>query len=115
MTGLMAAYLLTAAGKSVIVLERERCASADTGHTSAHLTMVSDERLKALADRFGRNHAQAVWDAGLAAISAIDNAIQRHTIDCGFGWVDAYLHAPLDDRRTTVAKELEDEAALAAD
>ena len=37
-TGLTAAYLLLSAGKSVIVLERGRCASIDTGHTTAHLT-----------------------------------------------------------------------------
>ena len=33
-TGLTAAYLLLSAGKSVIVLERGRCASIDTGHTT---------------------------------------------------------------------------------
>lgn len=43
-TGLTAAYLLTAAGKTVAVLERGRCAEVDTGHTSAHLTMVTDQR-----------------------------------------------------------------------
>src|SRR3982751_6197981 len=43
--GLTAAYLLTAAGKTVAVLERQRCATIDTGHTSAHLTMVTDQPL----------------------------------------------------------------------
>ena len=69
MTGLTAAYLLAKAGKRVVVLERDRCAMTDTGHTSAHLTMVTDARLTELVKRFGRNHAQAVWDAGLAAIA----------------------------------------------
>mgnify|MGYP003515758507 CR=1 FL=1 len=41
-TGLTAAYLLATAGKSVVVLERGRCAQIDSGHTSAHLTMVTD-------------------------------------------------------------------------
>ena len=35
-TGLTAAYLLAAAGKSVALLERGRCAQAETGHTTAH-------------------------------------------------------------------------------
>ena len=68
-TGLTAAYLLAKAGKRVIVLERGRCAATDTGHTSAHLTMVTDTRLSDLVKGFGRTHAQAVWDAGLAAIA----------------------------------------------
>jgi glycine/D-amino acid oxidase-like deaminating enzyme len=94
-TGLTAAYLLVKAGKTVALLERERCAQIDTGHTTAHLTMVTDERLTDLADRFGRDHAQAVWDAGLAAIAQIDSIVRERAIDCGFEWVDAYLHAPV--------------------
>jgi len=114
-TGLTAAYLLTKAGKRVIVLERGRCAAVDTGHTSAHLTMVTDARLSDLVKRFGRTHAQAVWDAGLAAIATIDDIVRGHGIDAGFEWVDGYLHAPLgDDARDQLAL-LEAEATLAGD
>src|SRR6478752_6971156 len=93
-TGLTAAYLLAKGGKRVIVLERGRCAGTDTGHTSAHLTMVTDARLSDLVKSLGRTHAQAVWDAGLAAIAAIDGIVREHDIDAGFEWVDGYLHAP---------------------
>src|SRR6266550_543964 len=72
-TGLTAAYLLTAAGRSVAVLERGRCAQIDTGHTTAHLTMVTDTRLSELVKSFGLEHARAAWDAGLAAIALIDD------------------------------------------
>ena len=89
-TGLTAAYLLAKAGKRVIVLERGRCAATDTGHTSAHLTMVTDTRLSDLVKGFGRTHAQAVWDAGLAAIAQIDEIVREHDIDAGFEWVDGY-------------------------
>ena len=77
-TGLTAAYLLTRGGHVASrVLERERCAQIDTGHTSAHLTMVTDTRLTELVEAFGRDHAQAVWDAGLAAIAQIDAIVAR--------------------------------------
>src|SRR2546421_2611860 len=114
-TGLTAAYLLTKAGKSVALLERERCAQIDTGHTSAHLTMVTDERLVTLVKRFGRDHAQAMWDAGLAAISQIDSIIREHRIDCAFEWVDAYLHAPPGSVERSETVTFEEEAMLAAD
>jgi glycine/D-amino acid oxidase-like deaminating enzyme/nitrite reductase/ring-hydroxylating ferredoxin subunit len=113
-TGLSTAYLLARAGKRVVVLERERCAMADTGHTSAHLTMVTDARLTDL-ERYGVSHAQAAWDAGLAAIATIDDVIRRHRIDAGFEWVDGYLHAPVDDRSNAEPERLKKDAALARD
>jgi glycine/D-amino acid oxidase-like deaminating enzyme/nitrite reductase/ring-hydroxylating ferredoxin subunit len=118
-TGLTAALLLTAAGRSVAVLERHRLAEVDTGHTTAHLTMVTDQRLVELVKRFGRDHAQATWDAGLAAINQIDSNIRQHQIQCGFEWVDGYVHAPAGERGRDAARsaagEFEEEARLAAE
>jgi glycine/D-amino acid oxidase-like deaminating enzyme/nitrite reductase/ring-hydroxylating ferredoxin subunit len=112
-TGLTAAYLLAKAGRRVVVLERGRCAAVDTGHTSAHLTMVTDVRLSDLASAFGRPHAQAVWDAGLAAIAMIDDIVQEHDIDAGFEWVDGYLHAPRGNAARDVSEGLRADATLA--
>ena len=114
-TGLTAAYLLLKAGKSVAVLERGRCAQVDTGHTSAHLTMVTDERLTDLAGRLGSDHAQAVWDGGLAAIAQIDETIRELEIECGFEWVDGYLHSPLDNATAETRTAFAADAALAAE
>lgn len=113
MTGLSVAYQLSRAGKRVVVLERDRCASVDTGHTTAHLTMVTDARLSELVERFGRDHAQAAWDAGLAAIAAIDDAVRGEAIEADFAWVDGYLHAPVSGVGEQEVKQLREEAALA--
>jgi glycine/D-amino acid oxidase-like deaminating enzyme/nitrite reductase/ring-hydroxylating ferredoxin subunit len=113
--GLTAAYLLAKGGKQVVVLERDRCAAVDTGHTTAHLTMVTDTRLSELVRRFGRDHARAVWDAGLAAIAMIDGAVREHDIDAGFAWVDGYLHAALDGDPARDAERLQEDAVLAWD
>ncbi len=115
LTGLTSAYLLAKIGAKVVVLERDRCAMTDTGHTSAHLTMVTDTRLTELVKRFGRNQAQAVWDAGLAAIATIDEVVREHAIDAGFEWVDGYLHAPLDGETGQEMECLKEDAALARD
>src|SRR5207248_2096630 len=114
-TGLTAAYLLTASGRTVAVIERNRCAQVDTGHTSAHLTMVTDSRMTELVDAFGRDHAQAVWDAGLSALAQIDTIVRDERIACGFAWVPGYLHAALGTDRHREAQSLRDEAALAAE
>jgi glycine/D-amino acid oxidase-like deaminating enzyme/nitrite reductase/ring-hydroxylating ferredoxin subunit len=112
-TGLTAAYLLATAGKRVVLLERAGLGEIDSGHTSAHLTMVTDRRLTELVDRLGRPHAQAVWDAGLAAIHQIDAIVRGHGIECGFDWVDGYLHAPAGSKQGEEAEAFRAEAALA--
>ena len=114
-TGLTAAYLLAKAGTRVIVLERGRCAATDTGHTSAHLTMVTDTRLSDLVKGFGRTHAQAVWDAGLAAIATIDDIVREHDIDAGFEWVDGYSTRRSATTRVISSALLKADATLAGE
>ena len=92
-TGATAAYLLRKAGAKVALLERDRFNLAETGHTTAHLTYVTDMRLRELVRNFGRDHAQATWDAGLAAINQIHQIAEEENIACEFAWVPGYLHA----------------------
>ncbi len=114
-TGVTAAYLLKKAGCSVALLERDRCGGVDTGHTTAHLTFVTDLRLHELVDRFGRDHAQAAWDAGRAAIDQIDEIVQEEDLSCEFTWVPGYLHACRGDSSAGDRKQLERDAQLAED
>jgi glycine/D-amino acid oxidase-like deaminating enzyme/nitrite reductase/ring-hydroxylating ferredoxin subunit len=114
-TGLSTAYLLASAGKSVAVVERHRCAQIDTGHTTAHLTMATDTRLRELERTFGRTHAQGAWDAGMAAIAQIEAIVREHAIDCSFEWVDGYLHAPQGRADAVEAERFRKEASLATD
>ena len=58
-TGVTAAYLLKQAGFTVALIERERVASIDTGHTTAHLTYVTDVQLHELAENFGEEQPAA--------------------------------------------------------
>jgi glycine/D-amino acid oxidase-like deaminating enzyme/nitrite reductase/ring-hydroxylating ferredoxin subunit len=112
-TGLTTAFLLAEAGRSVVVLERARCASIDTGHTSAHVTMVTDKRLSDLAEQLGKAHAQAVWDAGLAAITEIDRLVRENDLDAQFDFVDGYLHVADASASASDINQLQRDAELA--
>lgn len=111
-TGLSAAYFLKQVGKSVCLLERDRLAEADTGHTTAHLTCVTDLRLRELVGAFGREQAALAWYAGLAALDLIEQNVRQHAIDCQFHRVPGFLHAALHGRRDET-EELREEAELA--
>jgi glycine/D-amino acid oxidase-like deaminating enzyme len=95
-TGITAAYLLKKAGLTVALVERERVASIDTGHTTAHLTYVTDVQLQELARNFGKVHAQAAWDAGADAIDEIERIVKEEQSDCEFTRVPAYVHVRMD-------------------
>jgi glycine/D-amino acid oxidase-like deaminating enzyme/nitrite reductase/ring-hydroxylating ferredoxin subunit len=118
-TGITAAYLLNRAGLNVAVVEKDRCLGGETSHTTAHLTCVTDEPLSALVKNFGRDHAQATWDAQFAAIDLIDRIVWREQIKCQFEWVPAYLFNPSaetgrEDQKSN-ALDLAHEAELATE
>ena len=96
-TGITTAYLLKKAGCKVALLERDRCGLVDSGHTTAHLTSVTDKRLHKLVDDFGKEAARAIWEAGFAAIDQITANIRSEAVKCDFQWVPGYLHASLDE------------------
>jgi glycine/D-amino acid oxidase-like deaminating enzyme/nitrite reductase/ring-hydroxylating ferredoxin subunit len=113
-TGITVAYLLKKSGSTVALIERERVASIDTGHTTAHLTYITDVELQELARNFGENHAQATWDAGAAAIDEIERIVGEERIECEFTRVPAYLHARVDGSHKKEVSSLTKEADLAA-
>jgi glycine/D-amino acid oxidase-like deaminating enzyme/nitrite reductase/ring-hydroxylating ferredoxin subunit len=75
------------------------------------LAYVTDNRLHQLVDSFGREVAQAAWDAGQAAILQIEELVRKLNIDCEFAWVPGYLHSPWDQPASTT----EDRDALQRD
>ena len=113
LTGITTAYLLKKEGAKVALLERQRCAAADTGHTTAHLTYVTDNRLHQLVKAWGCDGAKAFWEAGSAAIDEIFHIAQTEQIDCGLKWVPGYLHGRLDQESKKDRQSLEKDAALA--
>lgn len=113
LTGITAAWLVKEAGAKVALLERERCASGDTGHTTAHLTYVTDLRLHQVVKNFGRDGAKAFWDAGAAAIDQIYGLVQAHAIDCEFQWIPGYLHAAWGSDASKESASLHDDCKAA--
>jgi glycine/D-amino acid oxidase-like deaminating enzyme len=81
--------------------------------TTAHVTCVTDLSLTELVHNFGRDHAQAVWDAGFAAIAQIDSIVRAERIDCGWTFVEGVKHSGSRSGVSRQVKTLQDEAALA--
>ena len=76
-TGILAAYLLQKQDRGWRCWNAGGISTRDTRHTTAHLTCVTDKRLHGLVREFGRDHAKATWDAGVAAIDEIERIVRR--------------------------------------
>jgi glycine/D-amino acid oxidase-like deaminating enzyme/nitrite reductase/ring-hydroxylating ferredoxin subunit len=111
--GVTAAYLLSGQGRSVALLERGRIGGLNTGHTTAHLTYMTDTRLSDLVATFSRKEARLAWEAGQAAIDLIEENVKRHAIDCEFRRVPGFLVASEQCDRAEESGLLQQEAMVA--
>lgn len=107
-TGITTAYLAKRAGLQVALLEKDRCAQVDTGHTTAHLTAVTDVRLHEMRHRFSADTARMIWEAGDLAIDRIEHAVRDEAMDCGFERCPGHLYAAsLDEDTDSLLQEAE--------
>jgi len=112
-TGITTAWLLKKSGCRVAVIDQYGVGGGETGHTTAHLTYVTDRRLSELTDSLGAKPAQAFWEAGLEGMRQIDENVAELGLDCGLRQVPGYLFAAVgkDEEKSS----LERDARLARD
>jgi glycine/D-amino acid oxidase-like deaminating enzyme/nitrite reductase/ring-hydroxylating ferredoxin subunit len=60
------------------------------------VTFVTDLRIRDLVKKLGRDHARAVWDAGVCAIQQIHENIETEKIACDFSRVPGFVHSSLN-------------------
>ena len=92
-TGLSTAYHLLRAGRSVLVLDKGRVGSGETGRTTAHLASGLDDHYETLERMHGREGARLAAESHTTAIDSIESIMASEQIACGFARVDGYLFA----------------------
>src|SRR5947199_6023657 len=75
--GLTTAYLLTQAGKSVVVLDDGPLAGGMTEVTTAHLTNAIDDRYYELERVHGEQGARFAAESHAAAINRIESIVKK--------------------------------------
>jgi glycine/D-amino acid oxidase-like deaminating enzyme/nitrite reductase/ring-hydroxylating ferredoxin subunit len=115
-TGVVAAYLLTRAGRRVVLIDARAPGHGETGHTTAHLTEQVDARFAAVAKQHGKDAARLAARAGRVALEQIAAIAAAEGIDCSLTEVPAFLYtddaAELDELRQEA--EAASEAGVAA-
>ncbi len=105
--GLSTAYILSKAGKRVVVLDDGYIGSGETGHTTAHITHALDDRYFNLEKMFGIEGARLAAESHTRAIDFIETVVFEEKIECDFERLDGYLFLGPEDEKDTLEKELE--------
>ncbi len=90
-SGLTTAYLLTKAGKNVVVIDDGVIGGGETSRTTAHLSNAIDDRLYRIVDWHGEEKARLAFEAHSAAIDEIERITAEEKIDCDFRRLDGFL------------------------
>src|SRR5687768_2883486 len=100
MAGLTAAYLLSQAGRQVVVIDHaESAGGGETRYTTAHLASAIDDRFSEVARIRGAEAARLAHESHAAAIDRIAANIKVEGIDCGFRRVEGHLFAGPGDEK----------------
>ena len=89
--GLTTAYLLTRAGRSVVVIDDGPIGGGETARTTAHLSCAIDDRIYRIAKWHGDDKARLAVESHAAAIDEIERIVSMEQIDCDFSRLDGYL------------------------
>ena len=105
--GITTAYLLSRAGKRVIVLDDGPVGGGETGRTTAHLTNAMDDRFYALERLHGERGSRIAGASHGAAIDRIEAIVRDEGIDCDFERLDGYLFIYEGGKPDELDRELE--------
>jgi glycine/D-amino acid oxidase-like deaminating enzyme/nitrite reductase/ring-hydroxylating ferredoxin subunit len=103
--GMVTAYLLARAGRTVLVLDDGPIGGGETGRTTAHLSDALDDRYEELARLHGEGGARLAAQSHRAAIDLLDRIAREEGIDCDFTWIDGYLFPADSDGDAPTAHE----------
>ncbi|WP_414579358.1 FAD-dependent oxidoreductase [Anabaena sp. CCY 9402-a] len=92
--GMSTAYMLSGAGKSVVVLDDGPVGGGQTERTTAHLSNVLSYRYYELEQMHGEERAKLIAESHTTAINTIEAIATQENIDCDFVRLDGYLFLP---------------------
>jgi glycine/D-amino acid oxidase-like deaminating enzyme/nitrite reductase/ring-hydroxylating ferredoxin subunit len=111
--GLSTAYLLSRAGRSVVLLDAGPGGGGETRYTTAHLANVIDDRFVEVERIYGEHGIRLAAESHGAAIDRIEANVREEEIDCDFTRLDGYLFEPVEGLKDTFLRRELDAARRA--
>ncbi|HEV2131622.1 MAG TPA: FAD-dependent oxidoreductase, partial [Longimicrobiaceae bacterium] len=89
--GMTTTYLLTKAGKRVVVLDDNAVGGGETGQNTAHLASAQDDRFAEIEQLHAEEGSRLAYESHQAAIERIGSIAEEEGIDCDCERLDGYL------------------------
>ncbi|XID94724.1 FAD-dependent oxidoreductase [Paenibacillaceae bacterium WGS1546] len=105
-TGITSAYLLSKAGRKVVLVDAGRVAHGTTGHTTAKITAQHDLIYDELIAHFGLDKARLYYEANRDALAFIRKTVEEEGISCDLAEESAYLYATTNETAAKLEREL---------
>ncbi len=103
--GLTTAYLLSLAGKKVVVIDKGAIAGGQTARTTAHLVSAIDDRFFNIEYLHGLEGARLAAESHASAIDQIESICTQESIDCDFRRLPGYLFLAPGDSPELLKRE----------
>jgi glycine/D-amino acid oxidase-like deaminating enzyme/nitrite reductase/ring-hydroxylating ferredoxin subunit len=110
-SGLMVAERLSAAGRSVVVVEAGRVGSGTTGSSTAKVTALHGATYHQLARVRGAEVAAVYAEANQLAVEDYQRLVDEHGLDCTWSRDDAYTYTTEESSLATIRAEADAAAA----
>jgi len=104
-TGVTAAMLLAAAGRSVVVLEARQIGLGTTGHSTGNLYATIDQGLRHVRDKWDEGTAAAVARSRAETVDFLEDVVARYGLACDFARRPHYLFAADREQEEKLADE----------
>lgn len=102
--GMSAAYELTLAGRSVLLIDKGALFGGMTARTTAHLAPICDDGLSDLVKQRGEELARGFQESQAAAVDRIEHHVKTLGIDCDFRRLDGILFPAVGMSRADAEK-----------
>jgi glycine/D-amino acid oxidase-like deaminating enzyme len=95
-TGLSAARVIAAAGRSTAILEARTLGAGCSGLNGGQVSTSIKPSLASLSARYGRERAEAIHREGIEALHKLQELVARHGLDCDWQPVGRFVgaHSP---------------------